>query len=153
MNRFLFNDARVNRFVAESVGSTDCEAHSSLGWEVDGRVDAGVVFDNYSGRNIFVHFSRRPGHNFNRKFLRLVFSYAFECVGVQRITGAFSSGNALVRAFAAKLGFLYETRLEGACMDGDMEFWRLERNRCRFLINWPTSVGAKAPRAREVVHG
>lgn len=134
MRKFLFNDPRVPEFVARSVGSTDCKAYASFGVEDDGKIVTGVVFDNYTGANVFIHFSTDPTRRIGRSFLKLVFSWAFDWLKVKRITGAFGSGNDKVKRFAEQLGFSYETRLVGAYSDGDMVFYALRRPRCRHLI-------------------
>lgn len=133
MSMILFNDPRVVHFVAQSVGSTDCSATASIGVEEGGKVVAGVVYDNFNGANIFIHFTVAQGYQICRGFLRLVFGYAFDCLKAKRITGAFSSANEKVRRFGERLGFQFETLLKDAAPDGDLMFYTLRREQCRFV--------------------
>ena len=134
MRRFLYNDPRTAQFIAKSVGSTDCQCHSSIALEEDGQIIAGALFDNYSGPNIFIHFSSSEVHSFPRDLLKLVFGYAFNALKVKRVTGAFSSSNKRVKKLGELIGFKYETKLAGACQDGDLLFYCLKPADCRFLV-------------------
>jgi RimJ/RimL family protein N-acetyltransferase len=132
--RIVINDPRTAQFIADSVGSTDCECHGSVGLEVDGQIVAGATFDNFNGKNVFIHFSSaRSLRVFSRDLLRMVFGFAFGVLKVQRVSGAFSSANRKVCRLGEIIGFKFEARLRDACPDGDMMIYRLNREDCRFL--------------------
>lgn len=133
MRNFIIDDPRTVRYVADSVGSTDTCCHSSIGIEQNGRVVAGVVLDNYSGRNIFVHFSKDKDVFFGKRFFQLVFGYCFFGLEVKRVSAAVDSTNAGAIALGELIGFTLEATLKEAGHKGDLLIFRLLRHQCKFL--------------------
>lgn len=135
MNRhFVINDPRTAKFVADSVGSTDTQCHSSIGLEIDGKLVAGATFDNYSGPNIFLHFSNSPVGIIPRDFLKLIFGYCFNGLKCKRVSAAFSSNNYKVCRLGKLIGFKLEACLKDCFPDGDMLIYSLKREDCRFIV-------------------
>lgn len=98
---------------------------------------AGVVLDNFSGANIFAHFSNRTLKSIPRDLLKLVFGYSFDCLRVRRITGAISEKNQKAIRLAELIGFTFETKLRDMYSDGSsMLLYRLTRECCRFLPDY-----------------
>lgn len=133
--RFLINDSRVTKFVAESVGSADFTSHTSIGVERDGEVIAGVIYENWNGKNVFMHVAARCGSRWLTKgFAKLVFGYAFSALGVSRITGVVPESNSHALRFDSGMGFEHEATLKGAAPDGgDLLVLRMFKESCRWI--------------------
>jgi RimJ/RimL family protein N-acetyltransferase len=106
-----------------------------LGLERDGELVAGVLFEGYTGPNIWMHVAAVPGRKWlNREYLRYCFHYPFNEIGCNRVSGWVEASNADARRFDEHLGFVEEARLKGAATDGgDVILYVMWRDACRFL--------------------
>lgn len=113
---------------------SDPDAYA-IGVEEDGELVAGISYDNWSKRNIFMHVAALPGKNWvTRELLWHAFNYAFNVAGVDRITGPVRETNGAARKFDEHLGFTEECRLKGAEEDGsDMIMYCMWKRDCRYL--------------------
>lgn len=124
----------VGRWVCERLGGEWCpEADTAIGLERDGSLIAGVVYDNFLHGSICMHVAAEGSHWLTRSFLRAVFSYPFDELGVRKVIGPVDSSNALARRFDEHLGFVPEAILTGAAKDGDLILYSMTRQQCRFL--------------------
>lgn len=99
-----------------------------------GQLVAGVVYDSYTGSNVFLHVASVPGHNWLLKRpLAAFFCYPFHVLGVKRVTAAVRDNNKPVIRLIAHLGFTFEARLQGAHPDGDVLLWRMFYTDCRWI--------------------
>lgn len=107
----------------------------SIGLRKDGALVAGVIFDGFNGRNVWMHVAARPGRDWmTRYYLRACFHYPFVTCGVDRISGYVNESNQQARRFDEHLGFKEEARLKGAAPDGgDVIIYVMWRQDCRFL--------------------
>lgn len=135
MKRIICDDnERVNRFVAEMVGSQGWSNAVGIGLEEDGELIAGVTFDYFNGASICMHVAAVPGKRWmTREYLWYCFYYPFEECKVKRITGLVPESNLEAQRFDEHLGFIYETRLKDAHPDGDILVYRMTKEDCRFL--------------------
>lgn len=102
-----------------------------LGFERDGEILAGALYQDWSGPNVWVHLAIR---RMSREFLHYGFRYPFLELGCQRLTGAVEASNAAARRFNEHVGFAVEATLSGAARDGgDVLIYVMWRDRCRFL--------------------
>lgn len=105
-----------------------------FGVEEDGKIIAGVVFDDYNGVNINMHVASDGTKRWmNREILWMVFDYAFNQCKVNRITGLVGEGNIAARTFDEHIGFTLETTLKAAHPTGDLLVYRMFRDECRWL--------------------
>lgn len=99
------------------------------------RMLASVLFTDYDAVNIGIHVASDGSKRWlSRKFLRACFSYPFEQLGVQRVTGLVSTSNVDALKFDLHLGFVVEGRLRKAAQDGsDLLVLGMLRHECRHL--------------------
>jgi RimJ/RimL family protein N-acetyltransferase len=114
----------------ESWGSS----YECIGWEQDGALQAVAVFTNWTGPDVALHIAAVPGRRWlRREALRAVFRYAFNQLGVRRITGYVPETNRDAWKFDTHLGF----KLEGVKRDGwhheDMLVLGMIKSECRYL--------------------
>lgn len=136
MNGIIWNDPdRVSRFVAGQLGIEGWSQCRAIGWEKNGQIIAGVVYDYYTGTNICMHIAALPGRRWlTRTFLFYVFHYPFVQLGVKRLTGIIPESNRESVRFAQGLhGSKLEARLKNAHPDGDMLIFVMFKDDCKYL--------------------
>lgn len=107
-----------------------------IGWEKDGSLIAGVVYNDFNGVNMQMHVaSDGTGKWMTREYLRVCFDYPFNQAKVKRITGLVGEGNLEARKFDEHLGFVRETTLRGAHPTGDLIVYVMWKDKCRWLRN------------------
>lgn len=95
---------------------------------------AAVLYDNYSGANVFMHVAADPGRKWlNRWFLHEAFKYPFVTLACQRVTGWVEENNSDAIRFNEHLGFRREAVLERAGERGqDVFLYVMFREDCRY---------------------
>ncbi|MBV5291308.1 MAG: GNAT family N-acetyltransferase [Curvibacter lanceolatus] len=116
-------------------GLARVDGMSAIGLRRRGELIAGVVFEGFNGRNIWMHVGAAPGGRWlTREYLRACFRYAFEVRGVQRVSGYVEANNTAARRFDEHLGFREEARLVGAAQDGgDVLLYVMWRKDCPYV--------------------
>lgn len=129
------DSARVGPWVCERTGGTWTPQDSTaLGWEKDGKLVAGVVFDLYNGASICIHVASDGSKRWmTREFRRICFDYAFNQAKVKKIIGIVPSNNVEALRFDRKLGFVEEARIADAHPQGDLILLTMTRQQCPWL--------------------
>jgi RimJ/RimL family protein N-acetyltransferase len=135
MPKIVSDPLRVLRFVKQYSHVLASEGMQGLGLEKDGELIAGVIFDGYSGKSMWIHVAAVPGrHWLNRSFLRACFGYVFEQVGCEKLFGWVPASNSEAQRFDEHLGFKQVATIPGAAVDGgDVLIYVMDRAECRFL--------------------
>ncbi len=105
----------------------------SIGWQRNGRILAGVVYENWNGPNVVCHIAAEGKNWLTRQYLWTIFDYPFNQLRAKRITAPVGEGNAVSRRFVEGLGFELEARLYGAHPSGDLLMYMLRKPQCRWL--------------------
>lgn len=125
---------RVLRLVQQHTPLAACANMTGIGLERRGELVAGVIYEGYNGRNIWMHVAI-PGC-ITRDFLRYAFHYPFIELGCRRVSGYVEASNARARRFDEHLGFQQEAILQGAASDGgDVILYRMTREDCRYVAH------------------
>jgi RimJ/RimL family protein N-acetyltransferase len=133
--RIVSDPGRVWAFVKERVPIQCVAGMKGLGLERDGELVAGVVYEGFNGKNVWMHVAAEPGAKWmTREYLRYCFHYPFNEMGVQRVTGYVEASNELARRFDEHLGFRQEAVLKGAATDGgDVILYVMWKDECRYV--------------------
>lgn len=133
--RIISNPARVWDFVHRTCPAPMTAGMKGLGLEVDGELVAGVLYEGFTGHNVWMHVAAVPGRRWmTRKYLRYCFEYPFNEMGCKRVSGWVEASNADARRFDEHLGFVPEAVLTGAAHDGgDVILYVMWRSQCRFI--------------------
>ena len=110
--------------------------YSAIGWATrEGKLLAGVVYEDLRKPNINLHVAAIPGTRWCRpEFLREVFLYAFEQLGCSRVTGKTPASNTASRRLQESLGFTLEGTVREAMADGDdLCIYGMLRRECRWI--------------------
>lgn len=127
---------RVTGFMRQYLPGLNMAGDSvAIGLPRDGRLVAGVLYENFNGPNIWMHVAAEPGRRWmTRTYLKAVFAYPFAVAGVQRLWGYVNETNIEARRFDEHLGFREHARLGGAAPDGgDLIVYLMRREWCRFI--------------------
>lgn len=141
MDVFTFDGHTTVTFDPEIVGPWVCEraggkyipgAFAAIGRIKDGRLVAGVLYENFNGANVFCHIAAE-GNWANKRFMWLIFDYPFNQLNCKRITTTVSPENVTSQKFTSKLGFDVETKLKDAHPQGDIWVFRMFKDNCRWI--------------------
>jgi len=128
----VFDHSRVSRWVCERTGGQPDGLGQAIGLEQDGRLIAGVMYDNYNGRSICMHVAGE-GSWMNREYLRVCFDYPFRQLKVNQLIGLVDGSNLAARRFDEHLGFKLQCVIPGAGPVGDLCIYSMSPSECRFL--------------------
>lgn len=127
-------DESVKQWVADR---TDCEigdkttAIGSLNNQGD--IIAGVVYNHYTGESISSTFAVADKKGLSKRFVKEIFKYPFEQLGVNKIINYVAESNIESQKITEKFGFCHETTIEGVYPDGAMRVYSLLKEDCKWL--------------------
>ena len=136
MTRVVFDSNIIGPWVcAHGGGEWDAGAGTEIGLCTDnGKIEAGVIYDNYNGANVMAHIAGIGNWASNRKFLWIIFDYPFNQLKVNRITVPVAESNRLARKFVERLGFELEYEAKDAHPSGSLFIYKMMADRCRWLV-------------------
>jgi len=122
----------VGQWIAEQMnGSFSPDTATAIGLERDGRLVAGVMYENCNKRSLVAHMAVKG--LLTRSYIGAIFRYAYQKCGVNKVILPVSSENVKSNAFVKHLGFTEEARITDATLDGDLIIYTLTKADCRFL--------------------
>lgn len=132
MGRNIVAGPEVGRWVTRRAGGQfSPEAATAIGLETDGKIVAGVMYENCNGRSLVAHMAIEG--RLTRYFIWAIFDYAFRQNGVNKVILPVPSTNTKSIRFVKHLGFSEECRIKDAAPHGDIIIYTLEKSECRFL--------------------
>lgn len=135
MTRIIVDADRVYAYVRDRTPVNATSDMQGIGLEKDGKLIAGVLYEGYSGTNVWMHVAAEPGGRWmTRDFLQVCFNYPFVTLGCKRVSGYVMASNAEARRFDEHLGFEVEATLKGAAPDGgDVLLYVMWKEGCRYV--------------------
>ncbi len=132
-NEVTFDAEIVGPWVSEKTGGQWCKGRgTAIGRIKDGKLIAGVLYEDWNGANIIEHIAAE-GFWANKGFLHLMFDYPFNQLKVKRITAPVAATNAKCINLVTKMGFKLECTLAQANPDGDVHIFRMFKEDCKYL--------------------
>ena len=129
----LGQDQRVGQFVADITGNGSFTNNTTIGWERNGVIVAGVVYDSFTGANCSMHVASDGSRRWmSREFLFATFNYPFNQLNLRRVTGVVERANTDALRFDYHLGFEDEAVLKDASPSGDLLLLVIWRHKCRW---------------------
>ncbi len=134
---FVYGD-EVSEWVRKSLGVESFGPHSAIGID-DGGLICGVVYSNFiqhKGKPLSMEVSIVAVNRkwCTRKNLRVLFSYPFLQIGVERLQATIATDNLRAREFNVRLGFKVEGIGRRAYFDGrDCVVSSMLKNECRWI--------------------
>lgn len=134
--------SRIGPWVCERTGGRyepGCSA--AIGWEEDGKLRAGVLYDQYNGQSICMHVASDGTRKWmTREYLAYSFWYPFVQLKVKKILGLVDSTNENAMSFDKALGFKVEHVIEDAGKTGSLVILSMSPEDCKWL-----KLGARYP--------
>lgn len=132
MSWSIAHGAEVGHWVAPRVaGQYHAEMSEAIGLVREGKIVAGVIYENWNGASIVTHIAIEgrlsPGYLF------AIYHYPFVQCGVRKIIAPVSAGNTKSVAMCLNMGFIIEARIADATPDGDLLMLTMTADKCRFL--------------------
>ena len=104
---------------------------STIGWVKNGNITAGVWYEDYNQVSVTTHIAvEQP---LTRRYLNVIFDYPFKQLGVKNIIAPVISDNELSIDFVKKLGFEEKARLLDVFPSGDLLFFVMTKDKCRYI--------------------
>jgi RimJ/RimL family protein N-acetyltransferase len=123
---------KVGHWVAEQIlGSFDEDRSEAIGLEIGDKIVAGVIYENYNGQSIFCHISIKG--RVTPTYIAAIFDYPFRVCDVHKIIAPVASGNPNAIRLVENMGFTEECRIKDGNPNGDIIFFTMARESCRFL--------------------
>lgn len=108
--------------------------YEAIGLEENGELIAGVIYDGYeAGARISSYCAGVGKRWLNRDFLRVIFDYPFNQLGVNVVVNVVSTSNDESMRFTEHLGFKEIARIEGGASDGDLIIYVLYKKDCKWI--------------------
>jgi len=129
---------QIAEYVLQMIGSfntpDDLFRYTALAILKNGIIQAGIVFERFTGESIEMHIAANPSKRWMTKtFLHLWFHYPFIQLGVNRITANIASKNKSALNLAERLGFKKEGVIREAMGGDDLIAYGMLKNECRFI--------------------
>lgn len=128
----IISGADVGHWVAKRVDFGFLESRSvALGLKREDKIIAGVIYDNFNHQTIWCHFAIEG--KLTPAFLAAIFDYPFNTCKVEKIIAPVGSDNEKSGKVVKNMGFTEEGRIKEGIPHGDIVFYTLRRDDCRFL--------------------
>ena len=128
----ISNSHQVGEWVAKRVrGGYWAERSQAIGLKRDGEIVAGVIYENWNHQSIVCHIAVEG--RMTSAYLAAIFDYPFNVCQVQKIIVPVPSANGESVSLVQKMGFTEEARIKDAHPEGDIVFYVLARDACRYL--------------------
>ena len=126
----------VGNWVALQTGQTgDWGSFNAFGIDVGGSVAAGVVINNINGANATVHIAIAKPSKLLPRLFSVVCDYAYNQLGLLRLTGMVPTDEPDTIAFDKKIGFEEEFVMKDGAPGADMQFLVMWHDKCRWRPN------------------
>ena len=128
----IVNGATVGHWVARRIrGGYFEERSQAIGLECDGELVAGVIYENWNHQSIWCHIAVEG--KMTPAYLAAIFDYPFNVAQVEKIIVPVGSDNEESVKVVTNMGFTEESRIKEGRPEGDIVFYTLRRDDCRFL--------------------
>lgn len=116
---------------AQTDGGYFQERSGAIGLIRDGKIVAGVIYENWNGKSVVCHIAITG--QVNRPFLKTICGYGVYGLGAEKAIAPITSNNTKSIKVAKVLGFTEEARIKDAAPDGDIILFTMTPEQCRFL--------------------
>lgn len=146
-------DDLIGPWVAEGTGGQWVAGRGTTIGLIDDETQrplAGVLYEDWNGKNVCVHIRAETGRNWaQREFLWFIFYYPFEQLGASRLTAIVAGGNEKSVEFVERLGFVLEATLKDAHPTGDLLVYVMRKAECRWLSLKGARSGQEQQQAKD----
>ena len=133
MITYTFDAEKVGNWVCEKAGGGYTHLCTAIGIEIDGILQAAVMYENFTGGNICMVWRVDNPNAITRKFYWMAFDYPFNQLKVNRVTGIVREDNFKAIKVNTKLGFQQEFVLKQFLKDCDAIVFVMFKEQCKFI--------------------
>lgn len=134
MGRHIASGPEIGHWVAKHVDGGFFEGRATaLGLKRNDEIIAGVIYENWNHQSIWCHFAIQG--QMTPAYLAAIFDYPYNVCQVEKIIVPVGSDNAQSTKVVKNMGFKEEGRIKNGRPNGDIVFYTLHRDDCRFLDN------------------
>jgi len=124
----------IGHWVAKRVDGGYFEGRSeAIGLCKDDQIVAGVIYENWNRKSIWCHIAIEG--RITSAYVAAIFDYPFNVCQVDKIIVPVGSDNAASIKLVTNMGFAEEGRIKDARVDGDIVFFTMKHDSCRFLTD------------------
>ena len=127
----IVSGPHIGKWVAGKIKGVYHEGDTAIGLVKDGKIIAGVLYENWNGRSIMAHMGIEG--RLTPAFIGAVFDYAYNVCNVDKVILPVGSTNAKSIKLVENMGFAKEGRIADASPEGDIVIYTLKKADCRFL--------------------
>jgi RimJ/RimL family protein N-acetyltransferase len=132
MGRDIVSGPDVGHWVAKRVDYGFLETRANaIGLKRNDELIAGVIYENWNHQSIWCHFAIEG--QLTPAYLAAIFDYPYNICQVEKIICPVGSDNEQSIKVVKKMGFTEEGRIKEGRPHGDIVFYTLHRDNCRFL--------------------
>lgn len=122
----------VGHWVAKRINGGFFEERSiALGLKKGDELVAGVIYENWNHQSIWCHIAIEG--RMTPTFLAAIFDYPYNVAQAEKIIAPIGSDNEEMTTLIKHMGFTEEGRIKDGRPHGDIVFFTLLRDDCRFL--------------------
>ena len=115
--------------------SPDKTKATAIGWESDGQIVSGVLYEQFTGEggSVTAHIAIQPGSRLVRAFLRDIFDYPFNRLKVGKVFAMIGSSNDASVRLVEHMGFVKEAVVPGYCPGEDLLVFGMSADNCKWI--------------------
>ena len=107
------------------------ENSTTIGLERNGELVAGVWYEDFNGKSVTCHIAITG--QMTPEYLSFIFYYPYIQLGVDKIIAPIISDNEKSIGLVKKMGFEEQAQLLDVFPSGDLLFFVMTKDKCRFL--------------------
>lgn len=122
-------------FVCKTNGTEPITSCTAIGFEKDGEIVGGILYEKHYETSIQVHMSSKSGVRIwgSQEFIHAGFYYPFEQLKVKVLIGFVSAGNKAMCRLCEHLGFVSEHEITDGFRGQPLRIYTMTKDQCRFL--------------------
>ena len=105
----------------------------AIGWERDGQLVCGVMYEHYTGPCITATIVVEQGAIITKEFVHAIFHYPFVHLKCEQMLAYIADDNLKSKSLVEHMGFYEVARIGGVFPEGAMLIYMMKRGMCRFL--------------------
>ena len=132
MSQLIYDKSIVGPWIAQQTHMVwKPEGAQTIGLDRNGEIIAGVWYEDYNHQSIMTHIAING--RINSWFLHVIFHYPFVQLALQKIIAPVLEENIDSIRLVKKMGFIEEARLKNVHPTGDMLFFVMDKQNCKYL--------------------
>jgi hypothetical protein len=130
--QITFDLPKCQKWVAENYDVVGTDLTMCIGLEKDGNMVCVTGYNHFNGKSCHGHYYHKGGY-VPPSYIWYVHYYPFVQNSLDILIGIVSSANKAIIKLMLRLGYIFNGLIKGACPEGDLMIYTLNKKDCRFL--------------------